>query len=329
MTFDRLCSLITENKTPIVFFGKRGAGVLIYCKKTRRFLLGKRAHNVQEPGTWGLFGGAINNDHETANQAAMRELEEEINYTGEVHLYTLDIYRNGSFSYHNFLGIVPEEFDADLDWENTQAKWFKLDEFPTPLHFGVARLIPKLKHKKLNESVKIISEAKIENLDLEKAYNLFYKEYTTATGKAWPREKFYAKAQNWDFYGDDQGFIAIRPQQSGFFKLVATAGNRKSQYKALLEIAPVLPLWGMVSADIRNLLIKRGFKEPNFIERQFLIKMLQTNKVVGGEITKFNTNGGVEMNLPDIGPTVKYFIGTDLYWKKLYSMKHLFPKNNK
>lgn len=325
MTFDQLYSLIVENEEPTKFFGKRGAGVLIYCRATQRYLLGKRSHQVKEPGTWGLFGGAIDNDNETSNSAAIRELEEEIGYTGEVLLHTIDIYRKGTFSYHNFIGIVPEEFDAELDWENSRAEWFRLDDFPTPLHFGLSRIIPKLRQKNLEEKVNILQEAKIEHLDLAKAYDIFYNEYMASTGKAWSRDKFYHKASNWDFYGDDQGFVAVRPQQSGFYKLVATAGNRKSQYKALLELSTAVPLWGMVSADIKNLIIKRGFKQPNFIERKILEKYILSKNITDGTFEGFTDDGGAKLTLPDIGETIKYFVGNNLYWKKLYSMKHLFP----
>lgn len=326
MTFNKLARLINESAEPTKFWGKRGAGILIYCKSTQRFLLGLRGKWVDQPNTWGLFGGAIDGN-ESPNRAAMRELHEEIGYQGEVILHTLDIYRKGSFTFHNFIGFVPEEFRPHLDHETTDARWFKLEEFPENLHFGMQRLIPLLQRKNLTESVQILTEERIMNLDLDKAYQIFYSEYMAATGKAWPKEKFLHKAQNWHFYGDSGGYVAVRPQKSGFVKLVATAGNMKSKYRALLELASSdVPLWGMVSADIKNILIKRGFKAPNMIERVILKKMLEKDAISSGSFQGYTPDGGIKMTLPDIGPVVKYFVGTDSYWKKLYSMKHLFPK---
>ena len=119
----------------------------------------------------------------------------------------------------------------------------------------------------------------------------------------------------------------MRPQKSGFMKLVATAGNMKSKYRALLELSQSnVPLWGMVSLDIKNILIKKGFKVPNFIERTILKKMIEQQVISDGKFDGYTDDGGLIMELPGIGKVVKYFVGTNSYWKKLYSMKHLFPK---
>ena len=326
MTFNKLIQLILESPEPTKFWGKRGAGVLIFCKSTQRFLLGLRSAFVDQPNTWGVFGGAIDGN-ESPNQAAIRELHEEIGYNGEVILHTLDIYRKGTFTFHNFIGIVPEEFRPKLDHETKDAKWFSLKDFPKNLHFGMERLVPILQKKNLTESKKILKEDRIIGLDLDAAYAIFYKEYMAATGKAWPKEKFIHKAQNWHFYGDELGYVAVRPQKSGFMKLVATAGNMKSKYRALLELSQSnVPLWGMVSLDIKNILIKKGFKVPNFIERTILKQMIEQQVISDGKFDGYTDDGGLIMELPGIGKVVKYFVGTNSYWKKLYSMKHLFPK---
>ena len=133
-------------ESPEHFWGTQGAGVLVYCPSTRRFLLGYRSAYVNEPHTWGLFGGAID-ANEDPKEAAMRELEEEIKFQGRIKLLNLDVFQKQNFKFHNFLGIVQHEFDAVLDWENEDAQWFELNEFPEPLHFGLARLVPLLKNK--------------------------------------------------------------------------------------------------------------------------------------------------------------------------------------
>lgn len=130
--------------TNSMFFGNAGAGVLIYCTQTKRFLLGLRSRLVNEPGTWGTFGGKIDNDADP-KAAARRELEEETGYDGNIDLQLFDVFQSGNFKFYNFLGKVEEEFKPRLDWENSDAQWFSLDEFPRNLHFGTKRLLEKLK----------------------------------------------------------------------------------------------------------------------------------------------------------------------------------------
>ena len=126
------------NKTG--FWGTRGAGVLAFCSSTSRFLVVRRSGNVEEPLTWGTIGGAID-AHEDPRKAAIREMKEEVGYTGQMRLVPLFIYRSGKFSYHNFLGIVPREFRPHLDFENTAAKWCNWLDFPNPRHFGLVALL--------------------------------------------------------------------------------------------------------------------------------------------------------------------------------------------
>ena len=132
--------IVTEN-TPKTFWGSKGAGILVFCTSTQRFLLGLRSKYVREPGTWGIFGGAIDGN-ENPEKAAKRELEEETQYRGSVTLKLLDIFQSGDFKFHNFVGLVPEEFKAQLDWENDGAEWFAFEDFPDNLHFGLNRLLP-------------------------------------------------------------------------------------------------------------------------------------------------------------------------------------------
>jgi 8-oxo-dGTP pyrophosphatase MutT (NUDIX family) len=126
------------------FWGDRGAGVLVHCKKTNRFLLGLRSPEVNEPNTWGTFGGKIDRDADP-EQAATRELSEETGYKEDIEMVLLDVFSSGTFKFYNFIGYVSDEFKPKLDWENSDAKWFLLDEFPETLHFGLKRLIPKIK----------------------------------------------------------------------------------------------------------------------------------------------------------------------------------------
>jgi 8-oxo-dGTP pyrophosphatase MutT (NUDIX family) len=123
------------------FWGNAGAGCLIMAADTRRILLPKRSQWVQEPGTWGTWGGAIDKG-EDPQEAALREVEEEAGYSGGVqkmiHLFR---FQSGEFRYDTFLAIVASEFEPNLNWETEEANWFELGSFPKPLHFGLAAVL--------------------------------------------------------------------------------------------------------------------------------------------------------------------------------------------
>ena len=126
-----------------LFYGNSGAGVLVYCTSTNRFLLGLRSKLVNEPNTWGTFGGKIEGESDP-KMAALRELKEETGYNGNVDLQLFDVFQSGNFNFYNFLGKVEEEFSPILDLENESAEWFSLNDFPPNLHFGTKRLLDKL-----------------------------------------------------------------------------------------------------------------------------------------------------------------------------------------
>lgn len=154
------------------FWGNRGAGVLIYCEKTKRFLLGLRSEWVNEPHTWGTFGGSVDGDTDP-KMAALRELAEETKYNGSINIKPIDVFESGNFKFYNFLGIVSDEFTPTLDWENEDAQWFSLNKFPQNLHFGLKRLIPKLTDHLLNISI-------VEQYELLQESHRIYYHYTNA-----------------------------------------------------------------------------------------------------------------------------------------------------
>jgi 8-oxo-dGTP pyrophosphatase MutT (NUDIX family) len=123
------------------FYGKAGAGCLILAKSTGRLCMPHRSRMVEQPGTWGTWGGAIDSG-EDPKEAAIREVREEAEYDGPLKMIPLLVFKHPSgFRYFNFLAVVEEEFEPVLDWETQGFKWCELNDLPEPLHFGVISVL--------------------------------------------------------------------------------------------------------------------------------------------------------------------------------------------
>jgi len=127
------------------YWGKEAAGVLPFCPKTKRFLVAFRSAFVMEPHTWGIFGGKLDDNEHDPKRLAKRQLVEETEYNGVIHLKPAYIYedKNVGLRYHNFIGIVQDEFEAVLNWESEDTKWFTLEELRDlkNKHFGLVDLL--------------------------------------------------------------------------------------------------------------------------------------------------------------------------------------------
>lgn len=121
------------------FWGAQAAGCIFVAEDTGRIMLAHRSEDVQEPHTWGGFGGAIDNG-EDPSESVLREIVEETRYAGPVNLIPLYVFRSDTFRYYNFLAVVPNEFEPILDWENQGYAWVEWGDFPRPLHFGLVKL---------------------------------------------------------------------------------------------------------------------------------------------------------------------------------------------
>jgi len=131
------------------FGGDQAAGILPFCKSTKRFLLAHRSEFVNEPNIFGLWGGAID-ENENPKEAALRELEEESGYTGPIKLIPLDTFIVPKvFKYFSFLGIVNEEFIPSTDnWETQGYRWVTLEEIEDmDLHPGFRKTFEKKKNE--------------------------------------------------------------------------------------------------------------------------------------------------------------------------------------
>jgi hypothetical protein len=180
-----------------------------------------------------------------------------------------------------------------------------------------------------NESVKSMLRDKLitESFDFgsmtdeeqSKVFNVFKKSYEKSTGVSWDINKFRSRASNWVFFGDESGYVAVRPQASGLYKLVGVAGSPKGILSGLNELlATGRPIWGMVSNDIQGMAVKKGFKTPPPMVMRVLLKFIPKS-VFGGVDFELNNDGSITMKYSDVGDAKKYFIANDAYFKKLKS----------
>ena len=123
------------------FWGRRGAGCIIMANDTKRFCIAHRSQYVEQPNTWGTWGGAIDGG-EDPKIAAAREVKEEAGYQGAMQMIPLYVFKHSSgFTYYNFLAIVEIEFEPQLDWESQGFKWVEFGQWPSPLHPGLELLL--------------------------------------------------------------------------------------------------------------------------------------------------------------------------------------------
>lgn len=161
---------------------------------------------------------------------------------------------------------------------------------------------------------------KDDQIDSEKIYDTFKNTYEKSTGTSWSKDKFFSRASNWRFYGDQQGYITVREQKSGMLKLTGMAGSLKSILKGLQELFKEnVPIWGMVSKDISNMAQRVGFKsiDASFVKNN--IHNIPSYVFGNAKILSVQDDGGIVFQYSDVGETVKYLIGNDNYISMLKS----------
>ena len=125
------------------YWGAQGAGVVFLARSTGRLCLQHRSPYVEQGGTWGVWGGAIDKG-EDPETAAKREAQEEGGGGSLEEIVPLFVFKDGSFRYSNFLAVVADEFtpvpDEDSAWEMQGFQWCEFGEWPEPLHFGAEAL---------------------------------------------------------------------------------------------------------------------------------------------------------------------------------------------
>lgn len=129
------------------FWGRAGAGCIFIARDTGRILLNHRSSYVEQPNTWGVWGGAIDG-RETPLEAVKREAYEEsgqrITNDQIIPIYVFHDTKSG-FKYYNFIVVVDSEFTpnipAESQWETSGWRWVDYGDWPTPLHFGVSAIL--------------------------------------------------------------------------------------------------------------------------------------------------------------------------------------------
>lgn len=179
----------------------------------------------------------------------------------------------------------------------------------------------------MNYLEKLILEQLMDDINIHDAYELFKNEYEKSTGVSWSKDKFLQRAENWTFYGDESGYIAVRKQASGYIKLVGAAGSAKGKLKGFNEIIRQnQPIWGVVSSDIKSIALKKGLISPPPFVIKTMIKLIPSS-VFGGINPSVNNDGSINISYSDVGDMKKYFIANDIYFKQLLESENIkIPK---
>jgi 8-oxo-dGTP pyrophosphatase MutT (NUDIX family) len=133
--------------------GNAASGVLLISEKTGRIGLPLRGPRVHTPNKWGTVGGAVQRGM-TPEESARAEVAEETGYTGPMEMIPAHVFEDRGFKYHNFIGIVPEEFpyrpEPHAAWETQRFQWFDpeeikqgMRELPSQYHPGLIELFSK------------------------------------------------------------------------------------------------------------------------------------------------------------------------------------------
>ncbi len=180
----------------------------------------------------------------------------------------------------------------------------------------------------LNESFTLDS---LDDAGVDRLVATFRNSYEAQTGSSWAEDKLLSRASNWTFYGDENGYLAVRRQASGMKKMVAVAGDPKSVLKGMAELqAEGGPIWGAVSGELANVAKKRGMIVPHLIPGgAMLIKTLAKAipaSVFGGVEPKVADNGGIVLDYEDTGSTTKYFVGNKEYFQSAMKLPMVASK---
>jgi len=166
-------------------WGLAGSGMLYFCPYDNTILLLKRSRDVEDPGLWGIPGGAIKSgrtdeqgiedewygedeeapeySEEELRDTAYTETQEELGHLPE-HEKEQGQHTTvkNNFHYTTFLAVVTPQQKNEmsrnirLNWENENFKWFKINLLPQNIHPGVVEVVEQLiqsKNKQLEMAI--------------------------------------------------------------------------------------------------------------------------------------------------------------------------------
>jgi len=114
----------------------KAAGFLFVARSTKNILLILRSPIVTQPNLWCGVGGKIE-EGETPEEAAIREAGEEVGFNGECEKIPLHVHKSEGLVFHNFIGLVDQEFHPTINWESSGWAWVSHKRIPKPLHPGM------------------------------------------------------------------------------------------------------------------------------------------------------------------------------------------------
>jgi len=163
--------------------------------------------------------------------------------------------------------------------------------------------------------------------ELDNIYNLYKNSYEKSVGTSWKSHTFFDKAMDWQFFGDQQGYVAARPIGNGIYKLTVIGGNIRSILNGFNELKSLnKPIWGMVSKDILPMMHKLGFTTPNSFILKMLLKIAPKDMFGDADFT-INSDGSITLHYGDVGNATKYFVSNQKYfnWLKTQIKRKIDP----
>lgn len=240
---------------------------------------------------------------------------------------------------HQYVVLNGEVIDLNKDAADVKAmddphdhdeSWFGNDEHIDSMESCKPRVMDWVREFRdgLNESFTLNS---LDDSGVDRLVATFRNSYEAQTGSSWAEDKLLSRASNWTFYGDENGYLAVRKQASGMKKMVAVAGDPKSVLKGMAELqAEGGPIWGAVSGELANVAKKRGMIVPHLIPGgTMLVKALAAAipaSVFGGVKPEVADNGGIRMDYDDVGSTTKFFVGNKEYFQSAMKMPMIASK---